>query len=77
MGTPYLMSTIAVVVIRGASILGGRGAYIGTFAGALFVTLLLSVLSVMQMPEAVRQILFGAIVMAMLVVDGLRRRSQC
>jgi ribose transport system permease protein len=42
-------------------------------AGALFITLLLSVLSVLQLPEAVRQILFGAIIMAMLVVDGLRR----
>jgi ribose transport system permease protein len=76
MGTPYLMPTIAAVVIGGASILGGRGTYIGTFAGALFITLLLSVLSVMQMPEAVRQILFGAIIMAMLIVDGLRRRWQ-
>jgi ribose transport system permease protein len=74
MGTPYLMPTVAAVVIGGTSILGGRGSYAGTFAGALFITLLLSVLSVLQMPEAVRQILFGAIILVMLVVDGLRRR---
>jgi ribose transport system permease protein len=74
MGNPYLMPTIAAVVIGGTSILGGRGTYAGTFAGALFITLLLSVLSVMQLPEAVRQILFGLIIMAMLMVDGLRRR---
>lgn len=73
MGNPYLMPTIAAVVIGGTSILGGRGSYAGTFAGALFITLLLSVLSVLQLPEAVRQILFGAIILAMLVVDGLRR----
>jgi len=73
MGNPYLMPTIAAVVIGGTSILGGRGSYAGTFAGALFITLLLSVLSVLQLPEAVRQMLFGLIIMAMLVVDGLRR----
>lgn len=73
MGNPYLMPTIAAVVVGGTSILGGRGSYAGTFAGALFITLLLSVLSVLQLPEAVRQILFGLIIMAMLVIDGLRR----
>lgn len=73
MGNPYLMPTIAAVVIGGTSILGGRGSYAGTFAGALFITLLLSVLSVLQLPEAVRQMLFGLIIMAMLVLDGLRR----
>jgi ribose transport system permease protein len=76
MGAPYLMPTVAAVVIGGTSILGGRGSYAGTFAGTLFITLLLSVLSVLQMPEAVRQILFGVIVLAMLVVDGLRRRER-
>lgn len=73
MGNPYLMPAIAAVVIGGTSILGGRGSYAGTFAGALFITLLLSVLSVLQWPEAVRQIVFGGIILAMLVVDGLRR----
>jgi ribose transport system permease protein len=73
MGNPYLMPTIAAVVIGGTSILGGRGTYAGTFAGALFITLLLSVLSVLQLPEAVRQMLFGLIIMAMLMLDGLRR----
>lgn len=34
MGDPYLMPTIAAVVIGGTSILGGRGNYSGTFAGA-------------------------------------------
>jgi ribose transport system permease protein len=72
MGNPYLMPTIAAVVLGGTSILGGRGSYIGTFAGALFITLLLSILSVIQIPEAVRQIIFGSLILAMLIVDGVR-----
>jgi ribose transport system permease protein len=72
MGNPYLMPTIAAVVIGGTSILGGRGSYAGTFAGALFITLLLSVLSVIQIPEAVRQIIFGSLILAMLILDSVR-----
>jgi ribose transport system permease protein len=75
MGNPYLMPTIAAVVVGGTSILGGRGSYAGTFAGALFVTLLLSALSVIQISEAVRQIIFGALILGMLILDGLRRRD--
>jgi ribose transport system permease protein len=75
MGNPYLMPTIAAVVVGGTSILGGRGSYAGTFAGALFVTLLLSALSVIQISEATRQIIFGVLILGMLILDGLRRRD--
>jgi ribose transport system permease protein len=74
MGNPYLMPTIAAVVIGGTSILGGRGNYAGTFVGAFFVTLLLSILSVIQIAEATRQIIFGGLILVMLVLDGIRTR---
>ena len=73
MGDPFLLPAIAAVVIGGTSILGGRGSYLGTVSGALFVTMLTSVLSVFQIEEAWRQILFGAIIVAMLLVQNLRR----
>lgn len=76
MGNPYLMPTIAAVVIGGTSILGGRGNYAGTFVGAFFVTLLLSILSVIQMAEASRQIIFGALILLMLIIDSARTRRQ-
>ena len=40
MGDPFLLPTIAAVVIGGTSILGGRGGLFGTIGGALFITLL-------------------------------------
>lgn len=76
MGNPYLMPTIAAVVIGGTSILGGRGNYAGTFVGAFFVTLLLSILSVIQMQEASRQIIFGALILLMLIIDSARTRRR-
>ena len=59
MGDPYLLPAIAAVVLGGTSILGGRGSYLGTVAGVILITLLQSILSVMQMPEAGRQIIYG------------------
>ena len=59
MGDAYLLPAIAAVVIGGTNILGGRGRYLGTFIGVILIVLLNSVLSIMQMPEAGRQIIYG------------------
>jgi ribose transport system permease protein len=70
MGDPYLLPAIAAVVLGGTSILGGRGTYLGTVAGVILVTLLGSILSIVQIPEAGRQITYGAVILAMLLVYG-------
>ena len=70
MGEPYLLPAIAAVVLGGTSILGGRGTYLGTVAGVLLITLLQSILSVAQMPEAGRQIIYGVVILAMLLLYG-------
>jgi ribose transport system permease protein len=75
MGDAYLMPVIAAVVIGGTSILGGSGTYLGTFVGALFMTLLSSILSLLQMPDAARQIIFGGIILGMLLVHRSRRAA--
>jgi ribose transport system permease protein len=53
---------VAAAVIGGTSILGGRGGYSGTIVGALILTVLTSLLSSLGLPEAVRQVLFGSII---------------
>ena len=73
MGDSYLMPVIAAVVLGGTSILGGSGSYAGTFVGAVFITLLSSVLSLMQVQDAVRQIVFGAIILVMLAIHRTKR----
>ena len=57
-----VLPSVAAAVIGGTSILGGRGGYAGTIVGALILTVLSTLLTVLEMPEAVRQILFGAII---------------
>ncbi|RWN00706.1 MAG: ABC transporter permease [Mesorhizobium sp.] len=76
MGDAYLLPSIAAVVLGGTSILGGRGSYLGTVAGVILITLLQSILSVMQMPEAGRQIIYGAVIVAMLLLYGRAPASR-
>ncbi len=76
MGEAYLLPAIASVVLGGASILGGRGNYFGTVAGVILITLLQSILSVVQMPDAGRQIIYGAVIIAMLLIYGRERMAR-
>ena len=76
MGEAYLLPAIAGVVLGGTSILGGRGSYLGTVAGVLLITLLQSILSVMQMPEYGRQVIYGLVIIMMLLLYGRENVSR-
>jgi ribose transport system permease protein len=76
MGDAYLLPSIAAVVLGGASILGGRGSYVGTVAGVILITLLQSILSVIQMEEAGRQVIYGVVIIAMLLLYGRERVAR-
>lgn len=73
MGNAYLLPAIAAVVLGGTHILGGRGRYLGTLVGVILIVLLNSVLSIMQMPEAYRQVIYGLVIVGMLLVYGRER----
>jgi ribose transport system permease protein len=70
MGDPYLFQSIAAVVIGGVYILGGRGGYIGTAAGAVTLVALVSVLLAMNMPDYGRSIVYGVIILVLLLAYG-------
>jgi ribose transport system permease protein len=57
-----MLPSVAAAVIGGTSILGGRGRFSGTIVGALILTVISSILSSLGYPEAVRQILFGSMI---------------
>jgi ribose transport system permease protein len=59
-----VLPSVAAAVIGGTSIMGGRGGFSGAIVGALILTVLTSLLSSLGYPEAVRQILFGSIIVA-------------
>jgi ribose transport system permease protein len=57
-----VLPAVAAAVIGGTSIMGGRGGYGGAIVGALILTVLTALLTVLGLPEASRQIVFGAII---------------
>ena len=56
---------VAAVVIGGTSIFGGSGSYSGTIVGALILTVLNSVLTLLDVNDAVKQVLYGAIIVVL------------
>ena len=59
----YLLPSIAAVIIGGTSIFGGRGGYSGSIVGALILTVLDGLLTLLDSPEPIRQILYGGIIL--------------
>ena len=65
---PLLLPSVAAAVIGGTSIFGGRGSYSGTIVGALILTVLGTMLTLLQMPEGGRRILFGLIILSLTAI---------
>jgi ribose transport system permease protein len=73
MGEPYLLPAVAVVVIGGTLMTGGRGHFLGMFGGALLLTSLTTILTGLLLPVAMKSVIFGLVIV--LAVLGLKDRS--
>ena len=73
LGNPYLFPSIAAVAVGGTLLSGGKGSYLGTMAGAIVLTLITSLLTTMQMPDSVRQMILGATLLILVSIYGRQR----
>lgn len=72
----FLLPSIAAAVIGGTSIFGGVGGYTGTILGALILSVLNSMLTFLNVGQAIQQVVYGAIVLALAWgYAGLTRRG--
>ncbi|MDR3495032.1 MAG: ABC transporter permease [Ancalomicrobiaceae bacterium] len=69
-GDPYLMTSIAAVVLGGTSILGGRGSYAGTIPGAILLVTTTALITVVNASPGWRSIMFGSLILALLLISG-------
>jgi ribose transport system permease protein len=69
MGDQYLLPSIAAVVVGGASALGGRGYYLGTVGGAILLATLGTILAGLTLPDAIKDIVFGLVVLLAVVAN--------
>jgi ribose transport system permease protein len=63
MGDDFLLPSIAVVIVGGTLITGGRGNYIGMLGGVLLLTALQTLLAGTTLPHSVRDIIYGIVVL--------------
>lgn len=65
LASSFLLPSIAAVVIGGTSIFGGMGGYTGTILGVLILSVLNSMLTFLNVGQAIQQVVYGAIVLAL------------
>jgi ribose transport system permease protein len=75
MGDGYQLISIAAVVIGGTSILGGHGSYLGTMGGVVIIYLIQSILIILDIAEAGREIVNGVIILLVLFVYGRSKKT--
>ena len=61
----FLLPSVAAAVIGGTSIFGGIGGYAGTILGALILSVLNSLLTFLNVGEAIQQVVYGIIILAL------------
>jgi ribose transport system permease protein len=74
-GNNYLFPGLAAVIV-GGTMMGGRGDYLRTCLGALIITALNFVISVLNVNAAAAQVVFGALILATVALYGRERRLR-
>lgn len=72
-GVGYELNAIAIVVIGGTSLMGGQGSIALTVVGILTIGYLEKILSLNAVPEAMRLMLTGAIIVVAVMMQRRRR----
>jgi ribose transport system permease protein len=69
-GNEYLLASIAVVVIGGTSVAGGKANVPGIWGAALFLVLLLTMLNTFGVSAGVRLVVTGLVIIGVIVAAG-------
>eukprot|EP01037_Dinobryon_pediforme_P016466 gene16466-16645_t len=74
MGDSYLMESVAVAVLGGTSVAGGKADALGVWGAALFLSLLTTLLNTSGVEAGWRYILMGAVIIGVIVIATRRGR---
>lgn len=77
-GNPWLLPSIAAVVVGGSAIKGGSGSYWGTVGAVVLLTILSIGISAAGISEGLRQIVYGGVILLALIsgkLSGLKRSN--
>src|SRR3546814_15992464 len=77
LGLPYMLSSVAAVVIGGISLAGGRGSMTGAVCGACILVLLGNIIYFAGIPSNYQEMFKGAVVMIALAFPFVAGRKPC
>lgn len=69
LGNAYVLTSIVVAAICGVALVGGQVPYGGVACAAILMTVLVGLLTAINMGESGRQIIFGLTLLAFLMID--------
>jgi len=76
-GTGYELEVIAMVVIGGTALMGGRGTIVGTVLGVFILRVMRNGIVMIGVPGLAYNIFIGAIILGMMALHyGIERRNQ-
>jgi inositol transport system permease protein len=76
MGVMYELDAIAMAVIGGVSLAGGRGSILGTVLGALIFGVIISGFTFLKLDAYYQEMVKGAIIVGAVVLDQWRQRRS-
>lgn len=76
MGVMYELDAIAMAVIGGVSLAGGRGSILGTVIGALIFGVIISGFTFLKLDAYYQEMVKGAIIVGAVVLDQWRQRRS-
>lgn len=76
-GQPYLLQSVAAVVLGGTLIAGGQGTALGTWFAAILLILMVTIMQILSLPRGTQDLVQGAVVILVLALAarGPARRS--
>ncbi len=75
-GSAYTLTSITAVVLGGTSLLGGRGTFIGTLLGALLLTQVLNVTSVLGLGSVFQYVFQGLLILIAAIIYSVGRARR-
>jgi len=75
MGAPYLLGSVAAVVVGGSTIFGGRGSVVGTLGGALVLGQVATLVNIANLGSNIQQLFYGVIVLLVVALYSRRTRE--
>ena len=76
MADEYTLLSVAAVVIGGTKLSGGKGGLIGGALGAMVLFLLSSILVALGLPDGVRELIQGAILLMVIIINSREKKLR-